>query len=229
MKRIILGFALALTLLLGASPAYAAEIPEPLALSTVNCPIQLFYHNPQTGLTEEVNFIEPDFETPPENYLYEICNRYTYEVRFQPPIEGELSNAFKVDYSSDVKNGDLGTITIEYADLVMTETGPAQTTYHGELKFVATGDLKLQYTMVTVDANNQLTLQLSTNDTSRNHGGVSFTHIDTPVCITSSDTSQDLYTTDLHSYLYPSTFAAFQKTSRSPLNTCQYFLQKLNK
>lgn len=225
MKKAIFSLALAFVLLLGATPAYAAESPKSPTSDAINCPIQLFYHDPQTGLPEAVNFIEPDFETPPENYLYEITDRYTYEIHFQPPITEELTDTFKVDYSSDVKNGDLGTITIEYPDLVMTETSPTQTTYHGELKFVATGDLKLQHTAATVDSNNQLIIQLTTDGASYNQSNILPSFTATPIQITRSDTSQDLYATDLHSYLYPHTFAAFHGESPNIFNLHQRFFK----
>lgn len=218
MKKVILSLTLALILLLGISPAHATDqTSKPFIRDDVACPIQLFCHNPQTGLAEEVDFIEPDFETPPENYLYEICNRYTYEIRFQLPPTIKLSNAFKVDYSSSVTNGDLGTIIVEYVDLVKTPEETTQTIYHGELKFVATGDLELQHTDVQIDMNNQLTLKFSTNTTSSDPGTTpsSTTAL---VHVTRSNTSQDLYTTDLSRYLYPSTFAAFRSEGWNALD-----------
>lgn len=189
-----------------ATIAKAEPHPEPVEAQVSWQPLQLLYFDPAVGDYVEADPIEPDFDEPPQRYLYSIETGKQYLVRLDLPAVADDDVQINAEYTSRIAYGELGTISVEVRQTV----NDIEHLYDAVLKFVASGDLQLSDTPPQIEdgdkvsfSDNSFSFILQDCDALErpsNQYDLSNAHITikgTP------DTAQDLYTTDINDYLYP--------------------------
>lgn len=196
-------------------PTY--EFPRPVTRLTheiyIDCPAALEVFNPDTDSWQIADYLEPEFEVPPENVLWVVESDLSYRIVVDFGDRAaylnycrttEPSYSIDVIYSSDLKPGALGNFCVELCEFV----NDTCIVYCGEIKCIADEGAQIFCNTPAMDSRGNFTANFSPR-TSTNDKIYSDFLINSPfapqlkVRTVVDNSYRTVYSTNLANYLYP--------------------------
>lgn len=193
-----------------------SEFPRPVTRLAheiyIDCPATLEVFDPETDSWRTADYLEPEFEVPPENVLWVVEPEYSYRIVVDFGCRTACLNYHRtitpaytaaIIYSSDLGSGTLGSFCVELDEYL----NDVCVVYCGEVKFIADNGAKLFCHGPTIDAKGIFSADFSprTVDDDVYDQFTITSPFDPQLSVRSvADYNQrTVYSTNLANYLYP--------------------------